>query len=518
MKITRLKITNYRGIEALEMPIPPGGVIIKGENGAGKSSVLNAIRAALDAQDIGADAIRHGHDRAEILINLDDVKVNRILSEKGSRLSIDGADSKQIPHPAKWLATLLGGVSFDPFDLFHDKAKERRARILAALPIKVTPEQVKGWLGDEVLETEPNYKLHGLEVIEHVRKEFYGRRTLENAKVKELKGEAEALEAGAPPAEPTAIPLDKAEAALAAATTEYGNLAARHARVAQQVEKARTTRERAAGLRTRATEVLASATLAPDHGAKVSSLNTEANAQAQMMAEYTRKIAELESQLAEARVILSGHERKKSELQKELSVLFDAETTQERAAETAASMRTQADDLEALLNTMSEESPTTAEIEANAIEAGRATKEVAKSKAAKLRAEHEIKVAEARGRLSSALERAGKLDALVVKWTKEVPNEILASTDSVPGLALEGEEVILDNVVMSKLSGREQLLFAVEIARRLNTRAKILIVDGIERVDGKALPEFIAKATADGYQLIATRVENCDVMFEAIEA
>ena len=66
MGITRIKITNYRGIEALDSEVPPAGALICGDNGQGKTTVLNAIQAALTAQDIGPDAVRLGADKAEI--------------------------------------------------------------------------------------------------------------------------------------------------------------------------------------------------------------------------------------------------------------------------------------------------------------------------------------------------------------------------------------------------------------------------------------------------------------------
>ena len=66
MGITRIKITNYRGIEALDSEVPPAGALICGDNGQGKTTVLNAIQAALTAQDIGPDAVLLGADKAEI--------------------------------------------------------------------------------------------------------------------------------------------------------------------------------------------------------------------------------------------------------------------------------------------------------------------------------------------------------------------------------------------------------------------------------------------------------------------
>src|SRR5581483_8903890 len=65
MRITRLRIKNYRSIEQLDEKIPPKGAIAKGGNARGKTTVLRAVRAAFLARDIAPDAIREGTDRAE---------------------------------------------------------------------------------------------------------------------------------------------------------------------------------------------------------------------------------------------------------------------------------------------------------------------------------------------------------------------------------------------------------------------------------------------------------------------
>ena len=58
MRPTRLRVTNYRGLKALDENIGEKGALFKGENAAGKTSALSAVRSALDARDIHPDAIR----------------------------------------------------------------------------------------------------------------------------------------------------------------------------------------------------------------------------------------------------------------------------------------------------------------------------------------------------------------------------------------------------------------------------------------------------------------------------
>ena len=146
MGITRIKITNYRGIEALDSEVPPAGALICGDNGQGKTTVLNAIQAALTAQDIGPDAVRLGADKAEILVDIDTVSVRRAITKKASQLTVTNADGFKASAPQTFLREMLGASSLDPIAMFTLKPKERKAKIFEALPLALTAEQVRRWV------------------------------------------------------------------------------------------------------------------------------------------------------------------------------------------------------------------------------------------------------------------------------------------------------------------------------------------------------------------------------------
>ncbi|MCQ4574556.1 MAG: ATP-binding protein, partial [Candidatus Brocadiales bacterium] len=69
MKVAAIKIHNILGIESLEIK-PNSMTFIEGENGAGKTSVLEAIKAIIHG---GHDAtlLRNGADKGEIVLVLD---------------------------------------------------------------------------------------------------------------------------------------------------------------------------------------------------------------------------------------------------------------------------------------------------------------------------------------------------------------------------------------------------------------------------------------------------------------
>jgi len=123
---------------------------------------------------------------------------------------------------------------------------------------------------------------------------------------------------------------------------------------------------------------------------------------------------------------------------------------------------------------------------------------------------------QAKGAERDAIAKAARLDDQVRALTDDAPGVLMASAAGIPGLALDGESVLVDGVDIDRLSGAEQLRVAVQIARRLNASTKLLILDGLERVDPELIPGFLADATAGGFQVLATRVASGPIHVEPI--
>jgi hypothetical protein len=203
MKITGFTIRNYRSIEERCEAVPGAGAIVKGRNGGGKTSVLNAIRAALIAQDVGPDAIRLGADKAEILLDLDDVTIRRLITPKSTSLTVTSLAGVEKRAPQTFLTQLLGMSAIDPIDIIRartkDERRERRTKILRALPCTVRPDQMMRWIpGDEAAMREAatfDWKQHGLDVCQQIRDHFYAKRTTANSTLKTASDAVKGLEA-----------------------------------------------------------------------------------------------------------------------------------------------------------------------------------------------------------------------------------------------------------------------------------------------------------------------------------
>lgn len=502
MKITRIRVNSYRGIQALDTTVPETGAVAKGKNGSGKTSLLKAIRAALAAQDVGPDAIRNGADKAEIVVDLDHLSVRRAITAKGSTLTVrDGG--AEVKSPQTFLRELLGSSPLDPLDLFLAPAKERRARILAALPVTVTADELRRWAPD--LAPGTDCAGHGLEVLGRVRKAYYEQRTAANAAAKAARGDADRAAAAARAAEvgvPAGAPsVDQADAALAARRGELAALEARAADAARAGERTAKTRARVKALRA---EADTARDMAPETPSEV-------------MFDAARAVQrEAEAEVTRLRAALAEAVERCAFAEKALDVLITRQMEAADEQRRAADLDAQADELEAVLV---DAGP--APVSADALAA--AARAVADADAARAGA-HAASAARAavdaakaaRDRAEAAEAEAKRLDAVVVALTDEAPKALLAACNGIPGLTIDGDDIALDGVRLDALCGAEQMKLAVEIARRANARSKILVVDGLERVDPEQYAAFVQAATAGGFQLIGSRVDRGEVVLEAI--
>lgn len=168
MKIISLTTTNYKRAKFAEIKPDPDGnlVIVAGKNGAGKSSILDSIAAALGGANSKTTPkpIRDGEDRAEIVLETEDLTVTRVFTPSGSRLTLTSKDGAKYPKAQQKLDELVGKLSLDPlaFTLLDDK--KQLAQLLDLVELPFDPE-----------------------AIEAERKDVFAERTLVNNRVKEFK-------------------------------------------------------------------------------------------------------------------------------------------------------------------------------------------------------------------------------------------------------------------------------------------------------------------------------------------
>lgn len=143
-KIISLTATNYKRLKAVEI-IPGGNVVtIAGRNAQGKSSVLDAISAALGGVNTKKTPrpIRDGEDRAEIIIETDDLIVKRVFTGKTNTLTVTAPDGAVYPKGQAKLDAMLGKLSLDPLAFTQLSDRDQRDALLKLVDLEVDLDQL----------------------------------------------------------------------------------------------------------------------------------------------------------------------------------------------------------------------------------------------------------------------------------------------------------------------------------------------------------------------------------------
>jgi len=156
LKIIELSIRGFKGIRAVTIDTDGKPVIqITGRNGQGKTSVLDAIWAALKGGEFSREsknALRDGELRASVrleLIGTDgdiDMIVTRSWKKGGSKvgeLTLTNAGGTAIPSPQGALDALLGRFAFDPLKFATQTESEQVDTLISAIDLPFDPYELE---------------------------------------------------------------------------------------------------------------------------------------------------------------------------------------------------------------------------------------------------------------------------------------------------------------------------------------------------------------------------------------
>lgn len=503
MKIQRISIKNYRGIRLMDIPLGGKSAVIAGDNGAGKTSIIRAIDAGLRAVGVKPADIFVGEEASEIVIDLDAIRVVRAINQKGTTVNAKTTLGERVTQAQ--LAEMFGGEdSVDPLSFYLGKPEQRRAIVMAAMPSTVTMDDLALWTKTKPEEwAKEDLSGNGFDVVQRIGDRFYALRTLANKTAKDAVGKvldaSKTFEALAP----ALADLDEAaaRATLAAREKDAATLRQRCETEERQTKAAADTRARAAEQRAAADKLLAEAAPAPTT-AEEADVTRRLN-------HVADEIARVEAELEELRAVREkvAVERRLLDTKKKQRADLDAEV---------ARLRQRANDMESAIPVVDVVEPAALDAaDAAVVAAGDALK--AATAAAAARAANE-ELQRCHAAAAETRMAADRLDDIVTALTKTAVAELAKRTRSIPGF--DPAAMTLDGVPLDTLSGAEAMKFSVDLARRLrgSTEAKIMIIDGLERVSGKNRATFLAHATSDGWQVIATRVTDTELVLEAISS
>jgi len=136
MKVESLEVSSFKGVRHVN--IKPGGMIVEitGRNGAGKSSVVDAIQWAIGGAKFAPETpVRKGNAKAEVVADLGDLRIRRTQTKAGS-MTLDVTTRDGVPQKSP--QALYSSIAFDPLAFVRAKPAEQRETLINAAGIRGT--------------------------------------------------------------------------------------------------------------------------------------------------------------------------------------------------------------------------------------------------------------------------------------------------------------------------------------------------------------------------------------------
>ncbi len=200
MKVAKINISNILGIEELELT--PGQITeITGRNGAGKTSVLEAIKAALKG---GHDAtlLRKGAEVGEVVLVLENgMRVIKTVTATESNTKVTHPENGKVSKPMQFIGQLADEISLNPIKFLECKPADRADFLLAAMPLEANTAEI----GEIIAPALGGQKVsipsgHALKSVDAVYDQLFQHRQDINRTLKEKKATTEQLSASIPEA------------------------------------------------------------------------------------------------------------------------------------------------------------------------------------------------------------------------------------------------------------------------------------------------------------------------------
>jgi len=498
-KILKLEVNNFIGITEATIE-PKKMTVIKGRNGQGKTSIIEALKAAV--KGCGADKIKVGHDSSTLFLSTDEIELRRRVTAKGTTVTVK-KDGMTVNKPQAYLDGLIGDFSFEPIKFFTMTPKEQTAHLLKAIPVKATLEQLKTWtrgLHSGIINL---VDLHGLEAIATAAEALYNLRAGDNSRVKDLEANITELKnkipAGAAdfnPAEMQAV-MEQIGAAKAKqqdierAVKEYAEcgyitkeLEDEHAGCVSRISARRSEVD--------AVEKLSKATVQDN-----TSLYEERNRLEAALKEVDEKIEAMHNSNRE---ILSAQE-KSSLLYRQISELKEDEINIVNRIESNEAKKS---DIKAKISQAEETKSPIPALEARLEEL----------KIAQSYQRDFDRLDEMKKELATVSKSADERDKAVKLLQTTAPAELLlAAKMPVEGLAYNAAGFTLNGVPIQNLSTSEKARLAVSVTRQLNKDypIKAICLDGFESLDSAAQKAFMDAAEGDDFQYFVTQVADTNI-------
>ena len=467
MNITKIKIKNLFGISEYEAD--GSSVELAGKNGAGKTSVIDAIRYALTNKSDRKYIVRRGETEGEILIETDNgLRINRKARTTQADYKSVKKDGREVGSPESFLRDIFTPLQLNPVEFISLPEKQQNAIILDMIEYPWDMQKIKEWFGE--IPSWVNYDQNILAVLNDIQSEngeyFQNRQDIN----REMRNKRAFIEEIAQ-AIPAGYEVEKWEKASAGPV--YQKIE-RIRKENEEIQKAKSLLElRDNKVRKyEADREIAKTSLAREIGARRTQIENEITRMEDQIRNLKAEKESLAEKMADKTAVIE--EQYKAAVAK-----YDAE-------------------VEAYAEYRDKEPQSTKELEEEATMIENMKTHVNEYRRMQgLQSDVEI-LKEESDLLTERIEKA-----------RSLPGEILETAKiSIAGLTIKDGVPLINGLPVSNLSDGEKLDLCIDVAIQKPNGLQIILIDGVEKLSTPVREALYKKCKDKGLQFIATRTTD----------
>lgn len=467
MKCVKIKIKNLFGIREYEMN--GQSVELSGKNGAGKTSVIDAIRYGLTNKSDRDYIIRNGENEGEILIETDNgIRIDRKSRANQADYKSVKKDGREVGSPESFLRDIFTTLQLSPVEFMEMDKKQQNAIILDMIEYDWDLKKIKEWFGE--IPGWVSYDQNILQVLNDIQAEsgyYFQHRQDLNRDMRNKRAFIEDIASTIP-------------AGYDASKWESENVGDLYKQI-ERIRKENETIEKAKRLLENRSNKVRS--FEADKEIEISAIEKEFAGKETRLKE---EIASLEEQIRSNKKELAGLGEKKLDKIEVAEQTYKANIAKYNAelAEYEEYATKELIDVSGL----SEQADTVEKMKGHLNEYRRMEN---------LQTEVE-KLAEETRLLTEKIEKA-----------RTLPGEILQeATIPINGLTVQNGIPLINGLPISNLSDGEKLDLCIDVAIQKPNGLQIILIDGVEKLSTDMRNELYRKCKEKGLQFIATRTTD----------
>lgn len=471
MKIVKIKIKNLFGIKEYEAD--GRSVELIGKNGAGKTSVIDAIRYALTNKSDREYIVRNGETEGEILIETDNgLRINRKSRTQQADYKSIKQNGTEVGSPETFLKDIFTPLQLSPVEFMEMDKKQQNAIILDMIEYPWSLQTIKEWFGEIVPDI--NYEQNILQVLNDIQSEkgyYYQLRQDINRDIRNKRAFIEEI------AETLPIGYE-------AEKWEKANLSEIYTKI-EKIRKENETIEKAKRLiENRDNKVRK---FEADKEIAISALERETSFRSNQI---DKEILQLEERIKALKTEKAGLETKKADKLAVIESEFKANVAKYDAE--IDEYRQYADMDPVDFSNLQEEAETVEKMKSHINEYHRM-----------VNLQNEVEELQAKSEeLTRKIEKA-----------RTLPGEILeTATIPIKGLSVKDGIPLINGLPISNLSDGEKLDLCIDVAIQKPNGLQIILIDGVEKLSTKLRTKLYEKCKSKGLQFIATRTTDDEAL------